>query len=67
MKKTRKQAIEQICKEDNELRHRYESGKISKKEYNKKKENTSRKIFKTYQWKRKNSLILLVGLTENVE
>ena len=37
MKKTKKQAIEQICKKDNELRHRYESGKISKKEYDKKK------------------------------
>ena len=37
MKKTKERAIEQICKKDNELRHQYESGKISKKEYDKKK------------------------------
>ena len=37
MKKTKERAIEQICKKDNELRHRYESGKISKKEYDTKK------------------------------
>ena len=37
MKKTKEQIIEQICKKDNELRHRYESGKISKKEYDNKK------------------------------
>lgn len=44
MKKTKKQNIERICKQDNHLLHQYNSGKISKAEYDKGK----KKLHKEY-------------------